>query len=82
MTTQSLDPYKFKHGRSLKSIRAKITQPKNVQITNKRTTIFMMYFIHNVLTSVFSAGIQGDAIITRIQNVQIWLTVSPSLHNN
>ena len=30
----------------------------------------------------YSGHLQGDVIITRIKTVQIWLIVSPSLHNN
>jgi len=41
-----------------------------------------MYIIYNIITNMFQAysgGLQGDILITRIQ---IWLTVSLTLHNN
>jgi hypothetical protein len=49
-----------------------------IWITNKCTSMFMMGFVHNVLTSVcrgYYCRLQGD--ITRM-----WLAVSPSLRNN
>ena len=51
----------------------------------KRISIFVIYFIHNILTTCFDnyyCHLHGDVIVTTIHNVQMHLSVSLSLHNN
>jgi len=58
-----------------------IIRSKNIQITNTYTSIFMMYFIHNLLINMFRLVFRassGWCYYYKNTNVQIWLSVSPS----
>jgi hypothetical protein len=53
----------------------------SIQITNKRISIFMTYFIHNVLTNMFRPVFRpssGWCYYYKNTNVQMCLVVSPS----
>ena len=57
----------------------------NVQITNKCTSMFMMYFIQNVLTNTFQLLLwpsSGCCYYYNNTKVQMWSAVSPSFRNN
>jgi hypothetical protein len=66
-------------------IRSTLNYPKYINnqenaLQYSRCILFVMFLPK--CFGRYCCHLQGDVIITRMENVQIWLIVSPSLHNN